>query len=143
VRCSGYSQEGNDRGHAFLDLGPEPRLSVQRSQAPLDGFPLLGGRRHGEEHTPRAERETLRGKTVCFTGKMLSQFKGERVTRELAEKLAAEAGLAVQATVTKRLDLLVVADPDTQSGKAKKARQYGVRIMAEAAFWNALGLPIE
>jgi len=48
----------------------------------------------------------------------------------------------VQATVTKRLDLLVVADPDTQSGKAKKARQYGVRIMAEAAFWSALGLPI-
>ena len=86
---------------------------------------------------------SLRGKTVCFTGEMLSQFKGERVTRELAEKLALEAGLVVQATVTKRLDLLVVADPDTQSGKAKKARQYGVRIMAEAAFWNALGLPIE
>ena len=74
---------------------------------------------------------------------MLSQLKGERVTRELAEKLAGEAGLVVQATVTKRLDFLVVADPDTQSGKAKKARQYGVRIMAEVAFWRALGLPME
>ena len=62
---------------------------------------------------------SLRGKTVCFTGEMGSQLKGERVTRELAEKLAAEAGLVVQATVTKRL--LVVADPDTQSGKAKTA----------------------
>jgi NAD-dependent DNA ligase len=74
---------------------------------------------------------------------MLAELKGDRVTRELAEKLAAEAGLTVQATVTKRLDLLVVADPDTQSGKAKKARQYGVRIMAEAAFWRALGIAVE
>jgi DNA polymerase-3 subunit epsilon len=43
--------------------------------------------------------------------------------------------------VTKRLDLLVVADPDTQSGKARKAQDYGVRIMAEPAFWNALRVP--
>jgi DNA polymerase-3 subunit epsilon len=66
---------------------------------------------------------SLRGQAVCFTGEMCSQLKGERITRELAEKLAAEAGLLVEASVTKRLDLLVVADPDTQSGKAKKARQ--------------------
>jgi len=86
---------------------------------------------------------SMRGQTICFTGELRSQLKGERITRELAEKLAAEAGLVVQATVTKRLDLLMVADPDTQSGKAKKARQYGVRIMAETAFWKALGIPIE
>jgi DNA polymerase-3 subunit epsilon len=86
---------------------------------------------------------SLRGKSVCFTGEICSQLKGDRITRELAEKFAAEAGLVVQATVTKRLDLLVVADPDTQSGKAKKARQYGVRIMAEVALWKALGIPVE
>jgi DNA polymerase-3 subunit epsilon len=92
---------------------------------------------------PARRGPSLRGQTVCFTGEMGSQIKGERLTRELAEKLAEDAGLVVQATVTKRLDLLVVADPDTQSGKAKKARQYGVRIMAEAAFWKALGMPVE
>jgi len=86
---------------------------------------------------------SLRGQTVCFTGEMLSRLKGERVTRELAEKFAVEAGLVVQPTVTKRLDLLIVADPDTQSGKAKKARQYGVQIMAEVAFWKALGVAVE
>jgi DNA polymerase-3 subunit epsilon len=82
----------------------------------------------------------LRGKTVCFTGEITSMLDGERITRELAEKLATEAGLEVRQSVTKRLDVLIVADPDTQSGKARKAREYGVRIMAEGVFWRALGV---
>lgn len=85
----------------------------------------------------------LRGKSVCFTGEMLGRLRGERITREIAEKLSAEAGLQVRVSVTEKLDLLVVADPDTQSIKARKARQYGVRIMAEAAFWKALKVPVE
>lgn len=86
---------------------------------------------------------SLRGKSVCFTGERLGLFKGERITREVAEKLAAEAGLEVRPSVTKRLDLLVVADPDTQSIKARKAREYGVRIMAEQVFWRSLGIPVD
>ncbi len=85
---------------------------------------------------------SLRGKSVCFTGEMLGALRGERITREIAEKLATEAGLEVRSAVTKKLDLLVVADPDTQSLKAKKARQYNISIMAERAFWRALGVPI-
>lgn len=85
----------------------------------------------------------LRGKSVCFTGELLGRLRGERVTRELAEKLAVEAGLEVRSSVTKRLELLVVADPETQSIKARKAREYGVQIMAERVFWAALKLPIE
>lgn len=70
-------------------------------------------------------------------------MKGTRISRALAEQLAGEAGLEVRSCVSKGLSLLVVADPDTQSIKAKKARQYGVRIMAEAAFWRALGVVVE
>jgi hypothetical protein len=29
------------------------------------------------------------------------------------------------------------------SGKAKKARQYGTRIMAEMAFWRAVGVSVD
>jgi hypothetical protein len=36
-----------------------------------------------------------------------------------------------------------VADPNTQSGKAKKARQYGIRIVHEPVFWRSLGVPID
>jgi len=82
----------------------------------------------------------LAGKTVCFTGELLECIDGERVMRERAEELARRGGMLVQKSVTKSLDILVVADPDTQSSKAKKARDYGARIMAEAAFWKALGV---
>jgi DNA polymerase-3 subunit epsilon len=85
----------------------------------------------------------LLGKSVCFTGELSGKFHGERITREMAEQLAVGAGLKVCGSVTKTLDLLVVADPDTQSGKAKKARQYGTRVIAAAAFWRALGIPID
>jgi DNA polymerase-3 subunit epsilon len=40
----------------------------------------------------------------------------------------------------KDLDYLVTADPDSMSGKAKKARQYNTKILAEQTFWNLLGL---
>src|SRR5262249_47711166 len=85
----------------------------------------------------------LRGKSVCFTGELVSSLQDQRITRDLAEKLATNAGLEVCPSVTKKLDLLVVADPDTQSIKARKARQYGVRIMAETAFWKAIGVRVE
>jgi DNA polymerase III subunit epsilon len=41
------------------------------------------------------------------------------------------------------LDLLVVADPDSMSGKAKKAREYGIRIVAEPVFWSMMGVNVD
>jgi DNA polymerase-3 subunit epsilon len=67
-------------------------------------------------------------------------YKGSLVTREMAQKLAIEHGLIVKKGVTKDLDYLVTADPDSMSGKAKKARQYNTKILAEQTFWNLLGL---
>jgi len=64
---------------------------------------------------------------------------GEPVTRAQAYRLALDAGLTVLENVTKRLDVLVVADPLSESGKAKKARAYGTRIVAEAVFWHSIG----
>lgn len=65
------------------------------------------------------------------------------ISREFAEELATRAGLVVVDSVTKKLDLLVLADPHSQSGKAKKARQYGIRIMHEPVFWKAIGINAE
>lgn len=84
----------------------------------------------------------LAGKSVCFTGALTCHYEGALVTRELAQELAEVAGLVVAPRVTKKLDILVVADPNSLSGKAKKAREYGIRIVAETAFWSMIGIEV-
>jgi DNA polymerase-3 subunit epsilon len=61
----------------------------------------------------------------------------------MATELATKGGMIVVESVTKKLDLLVVADPLSQSGKAKKARRYGIRIMHEVVFWTVLDIEVE
>jgi DNA polymerase III subunit epsilon len=86
---------------------------------------------------------SLKGMSVCFTGELICRIDGQPITRAMAERFASNAGLTVANSVTKKLDILVVADPDSMSGKAKKARDYGTRIMAERVFWNAIGIPAQ
>ena len=85
----------------------------------------------------------LSGKTVCFTGELQTSIKGHPITRDIAEALAQQAGLVIANSVTKKLDVLVVADPNTQSGKAKKARDYGIRILSDAVFWKLIGVTVD
>lgn len=101
--------------------------------------------RQREGLKPRRQYEVkkLCGKTVCFTGEMVSCIKGVRVTREEAQKIAAKQGLIVRQGVTMGLDILVVADTDSMSGKAKKAHKYGVRVVAEPVFWKMLEIQVE
>jgi DNA polymerase-3 subunit epsilon len=77
---------------------------------------------------------SLIGRTVCFTGMLLCSYNGQPITREDAHALATRAGMTVASSVTKQLDVLVVADPGSLSGKAQRARAYGTRIIAETAF---------
>lgn len=83
------------------------------------------------------------GMTVCFTGASTCMMNAERLSRGLAAQVATAAGLTVKTIVTKTLDILVVADSDTQSGKAKKARGYGTRIITERSFWPRVGVTID
>lgn len=92
--------------------------------------------------TPSA-RDDLTGITVCFTGALNCTIEGKAISRATAKKLAEDRGMVVKNSVTKGLDLLVIADPDSLSGKAKKARDYGIRIIAEAVFWRMIGLEID
>lgn len=85
----------------------------------------------------------LSGRTVCFTGALNGVLQGERVTRERASEIAKDHGMKVVRSVTKKLDYLVMADPDSMSGKAKKARSYGTRILAESTFWRAVGVQVQ
>jgi ATP-dependent Lhr-like helicase len=108
--------------------GVDSRLEAPESRAP-----------HSE---PSPSNTALDGRTVCFTGALCCRYEGEPVTREVAEQLAEGAGLTVLPRVTKKLDLLVIADPDSASEKARKAREYGTRIIAETAFWEMIGVEV-
>jgi len=66
------------------------------------------------------------GDLVVLTGEMSEP-------RDRIEQLLTAAGIVVKPGVTKKTSLLVAADPDSLSGKAQKARQYGVPIVGEDA----------
>jgi DNA polymerase-3 subunit epsilon len=58
--------------------------------------------------------------------------------KEVLEAEAVAAGLVPAASLTKRTRLLVAADLDSMSGKAEKARRYGIPIVGEAALRRLL-----
>ena len=66
------------------------------------------------------------GDLVVLTGEMArprSDWESELLAR----------GFTPKSAVTKKVTLLVAADPDSLSGKARKARDYGIPIVGEAA----------
>jgi DNA polymerase-3 subunit epsilon len=71
------------------------------------------------------------GDRVVFTGSM------DRAQTEMAA-LATAAGLRVTSSVSRRTALVVAADAYSQSGKAVRARELGVRIVAEHVFLDLL-----
>jgi DNA polymerase-3 subunit epsilon len=95
-------------------------LDAAREPAPEAAVPILPGQRF----------RLQAGDHVAFTGQM-----GER---ELWEERAREFGLAVGGTVTRQSRLLVAADPDTLSGKARQARRYLVPIVRLSDFQRKL-----
>ena len=92
---------------------------------------------------PSKSIEDFKGKKVCFTGELFCSIDGVPISRKKAQELSIEAGLEVLERVTKELEILVVADPNTLSGKAKKAKIYGVRILHENVFWKTLGIKVD
>lgn len=119
-------------------------------QRDLDAITALLGIRE-KELTPEdllslelsAPKESLVGLSVCFTGELESTIAGCEISRSNAALLAEEAGLVIKTGVSKKLDILVTVDPDSLSGKARKARDIGVRVMAEQAFWDAIGVDVD
>lgn len=70
----------------------------------------------------------LKGTTVCMTG-----------FRDAALMTAIEgAGGVVKSGVSKGLSILVTKDPNSQSGKAVKARRYGTEVIGIQAMWDRI-----
>ncbi len=76
---------------------------------------------------------------VCHGLPGSSEFRAD----SFANGEGLERSVSVKKSCTKKLDFLVAADPDSMSGKARKARDYGIRILAEPVFWQMMGVDIE
>jgi DNA polymerase III subunit epsilon len=74
------------------------------------------------------------GMRVCFTGSAMG-LDDQPIERVLLEQIAGDLGWApVDGVSKKRCDVLVAADPSSQSGKAKKARSFGIPVAAVSDF---------
>ena len=76
------------------------------------------------------------GARVCFTG-TVHEPGGRAVGKDELKRLVTSLGLRWAPTVSKtRCDVLVVAEPGTQSGKARKAKEYGKPVISAAEFYT-------
>lgn len=74
------------------------------------------------------------GKRICFTGEA-SGLSGATINRAELEALAAKVGLHPVRDVTKKgCDILVAADTSTMSGKAKRAKDWGIPVISVEKF---------
>ena len=75
---------------------------------------------------------SLNGKSFCFTG------AASRPRKELWELVEKNGGVVFD-DVKSGLDYLVMADPNSNSGKAVKARKKGITLISEDDFMNMCG----
>ncbi|MCW2798474.1 MAG: polC 1, partial [Nocardioides sp.] len=115
---TGDEREELERVADGLGLGP----------ADVDQALILASefRQSAAKHVGAPGAFLARGDRVVFTGAM-------RRNRDSWIELIVQAGLA-SGGVTKSTRLLVTADPDSMSGKAGKARGFGVPVVDEEAF---------
>jgi DNA polymerase-3 subunit epsilon len=78
------------------------------------------------------------GQRVCFTGAATDR-NGEALERAELERMAAAQGMQPVSNVTRKsCDLLVAADPESNSGKTQLARKYGVPVISVDEFLRAI-----
>jgi DNA ligase (NAD+) len=109
---------------AINGLGPIKAQSIMRGLAARrDEIGRL--RAFGIEPVPPSAEGPLAGKTFCFTG------ASSKPRAELTRIVESNGG-RVLAGVTKDLQFLVMADVESTSSKAAKARKLGTKIIDEA-----------
>lgn len=74
-------------------------------------------------------------RVICCTGMSAPLPNSRTIGRDEIEEAAARRGIIVKAGVSRKVDAVIAADPWSQSGKARKAREYGIPIITFSDFW--------
>ena len=108
-----------------------------RAAALLDVDLSLIARRTDGYRSASVDVVVAAGTRVCFTGAAVDA-RGRNIERSHLEDLARSRGYVPTNNATKTgCDLLVAADPASQSGKAAKARKFGIPIVSLEDFLAA------
>ncbi|MFM8363459.1 MAG: BRCT domain-containing protein, partial [Haliscomenobacter sp.] len=83
------------------------------------------------------------GKSICFTGDLRAILNGKQVTREVVHEIVLSKGMIVKNNVSSKLDFLVIADPYSQSTKARRARELNIPLLTEPSFWSLIGVKVD
>jgi ATP-dependent DNA helicase PIF1 len=142
------SREGVDTSWdaaARQSVADQLRTAASRAQLPAEVVERLreASRMLGAEIAPEStclEGDDIGsvltpGARICFTG-TAQDSTGQIVERWEMEQLAKAAGLTPVKSVTKtRCEVLVTAEAGTQSGKARKAQEYGKPVFTADEFF--------
>lgn len=110
----------------YADLGEVARLlgfparAVDIELAAAHGIPPRMA-------VPVNSRDLHAGDAVCITGNTATP-------REELEARASAAGLRITSAVSRKTRLVIAADPDCESAKARRARDLGIPLIAEPVF---------
>jgi hypothetical protein len=83
------------------------------------------------------------GKSIVFTGESVTSIHGASLDRQAQVMVARWAGCEVLPRLTKKTDLLVVADSYNPTANLQKAKEYGVTMVDEQTFLASVGVPEE
>ena len=134
----------NDFVNALIDaalddlvITDEEYDQLCRAAALLDVDSALIARRTDGHRSARIELTVTAGTRVCFTGAAVDA-RGRSIERSHLEDIARSRGYVPTDNATKSgCDLLVASDPASQSGKAAKARKFGIPIVSLEDFLGA------
>lgn len=117
----------------LVEVGNLLDLSTVTISRAFDEFRWSSASSASESRPAKVETFTLApGDLIVLTGEML------RPRSDWEEHLVLR-GFTPWNAVTKKVKLLVAADPDSLSGKARKARDYGITIVDEAGLARMVG----
>lgn len=101
----------------------------------LPNYELIMGVKDMPGYSPLKDSANLissTGESICFTGNL------ESMSRNIASEKAKEIGLTVVNGVNKNTTYLVMANPNSMTSKAKRAREFGTKILSEEDFLNMI-----
>jgi len=133
IADAGYDTLDKMRAATVAQIASIPGMGTGRAEAFVAGMNIksdLIDRLLANGVTIKAPADgPMKGKTVCMTG-----FRDGDMTSAIEGQ-----GGTVKSGVSKDLTTLVCKDASSTSGKAKKARGYGVEVIDIDEMWNRLG----